>query len=118
MEQRRRQRANVEWVASVLSDARNFESCICESLSLSGAYIKCETPLDIGSSCHLNLKLTGTQVAISIEAKVARKDDNGMGLSFEQMDPESLIHLKNLIKYQIDDPDSFLDECERRPGFK
>lgn len=77
-------------------------------LSLKGAYIKTGKEISVGSKCEVEVCLTGMveKVSLKMEGVVARKDSDGVGISFNSIDLDSYTHLKNIVRYNVDDPDN------------
>ncbi|OCC15866.1 type IV pilus assembly PilZ [Dissulfuribacter thermophilus] len=94
-------------VEPINGDLSPFEADSTKDISLKGMYIETENRLPIGSSCILILKLAGTssELILSIRAKVARADSNGLAFTFEEIDMDSFFHLRNVLYYNSGDPD-------------
>ncbi len=76
------------------------------NISLGGAFISSEESFPPGTMCLLEIKLTGpaSLLKIGVEATVVRAEENGMGVRFNRMDVDSLIHLRHIVKIQSEDP--------------
>lgn len=74
-------------------------------LSLKGIFITSKDTFDAGTRCEIDIILTGSIEALSLNIKgtVARKTDTGMGISFDSMELETYAHLKNIITYNTND---------------
>ncbi len=78
------------------------------NLSLGGAYVETTgEPLPIGDPCVFVIELVGpaTLLRVRVEGEIVRSDEKGIGVTFTQMDLDSLVHLKHLIKVHAEDPD-------------
>jgi hypothetical protein len=78
------------------------------NLSLGGAYVETTgEPLPIGDPCVFVIDLVGpaSLLRVRVEGEIVRSDGKGIGVTFTQMDLDSLIHLKHLIKVHAEDPD-------------
>ena len=77
-----------------------------QNISLGGAFISSEESFPPGTMCFLEIKLTGpaSLLKIGVEAKVVRVEEHGMGIRFNRMDVDSLIHLRHIVKIQSEDP--------------
>jgi len=86
-------------------------------VSLQGLYVATDHRLPVGTPCEVEIHLSGTSVRLSIHAKgrVARSDGTGLGIEFESFDPDSYFHLRNLVMYNSEDPESI--EREERSQF-
>lgn len=71
-------------------------------ISMSGIYLDTDSPLAVGTKGRVTLELASGADGVSIQAdfEVVRNDPKGMAISFTHMDPDSSIHLYNVIKYQ------------------
>lgn len=76
-------------------------------LSLHGVYVMTSSPFPSGTECRVELQLAGasSDLKIRIDGEVVRVDDEGMGIRFESMDIDALIHLKNILYYNSGDPE-------------
>lgn len=108
----RRRNTRVFFNASAcVSPAGREESSVrseeTRDLSLRGIYIITSSPLPPETECRVDLQLSGTSsdLKIRMNGKVVRVDDEGMGIMFEIMDIDALIHLKNILYYNSGDPD-------------
>lgn len=84
------------------------------SISLGGVGVIGQNPMPVGTDCHVTIYFNGasSDLCIQAEGSVVRSgplDDNGigsMGVEFTSIDEDGYFHLKNLILYNSDDPDS------------
>lgn len=91
--------------------ARRYQGCETENLSTTGVLVLGISDRQLGESCDLILHLTGSSdnLALTMRGEVAHLEENGIGIHFSGMDLDSYTHLRNIIYYNADDPDS-LDE--------
>ena len=77
-------------------------------VSLQGLYIATDERLPPGTPCEVEIRLNGSSLLLSIRAqgRVARSDAGGLGIEFESFDPDSYFHLRNLVMYNSEDPDT------------
>lgn len=69
---------------------------------------KCSLVINIGDvTDNLRVEITGTFV---------RRENAYTGIQFTHIDPDSLFHLQNIIRYNADDPDKIEQEIDERPG--
>lgn len=89
-------------------------------LSVKGLYLMTPKTLPPGTTCRLNLLLTGTAtpVAVQITGRVVYADDAGMGFEFVGVDAESFVHLRNLVLYNSMDPEQVEREFQNQLGVK
>lgn len=93
------------------------EVSIVESLdiSLKGIFVKA-TGLKVGTECDISLALVGSSSELKIElhGKVARTTDSGAGIVFTMIDPDSFLHLLNIIAINTGDYDAVHQEFLKR----
>ncbi len=54
--------------------------------------------------CHLNLSL-GDEIEIDFNAHVVRREGNRLGLHIDELDLESIQHLRRLVELNLGDPE-------------
>ncbi len=89
---------------------QNFETIFSEhtrDVSLRGLYCYADHILPMGTPCEVELRLSGasSDLKLYMQADVVRTDENGMAFKFNEMDLDSMLHLKNLLYYNSGDPD-------------
>ena len=57
-------------------------------------------------------------MAIRIEGEIIRTTPEGLAIKFVRIDPESLFHLQNVIKYNSPDADTIESEIIKNPGIR
>ncbi|MBF0572710.1 MAG: PilZ domain-containing protein [Desulfamplus sp.] len=77
------------------------------NLSIKGLFVKTEKKVSQGMECKVKIILSGGVDApeLLIQARVARVEENGMGIIFDAMDLETYTHLKNIVQYNTTDSD-------------
>lgn len=90
---------------------RQFNGAV-ENLSMTGMFLVTNEPLNEGEKVDITIVLTGTlpEIAVNFNGIVTRICDDGVGLTFEKMDLDSYVHLKNIIAYNIDDAEKVMEE--------
>ncbi|MCK9241178.1 PilZ domain-containing protein [Desulfocurvus sp.] len=80
---------------------------VSENLSLRG--MLCAAPhglgMRTGEACVVRLTL-GAGTVLSMGARVARAGRGTLALAFEEMDPATFAHLRNVVRYAACDPDA------------
>ena len=68
----------------------------------------------------LKIMLSGTAegIAVNIDGEIIRCDDDAVAIKFTRIDPDSLFHLQNIIRYNSPDADAIEDEIHKHPGLK
>ena len=77
------------------------------NLSIKGLFVKTQKKVSPGMECKVKIILSGGIDApeLLIHARVARVEENGMGIVFDAMDLETYTHLKNIVQYNSADSD-------------
>ena len=118
-DQRRRTRVGFRAVANVQATGVRMTDQKTKDLSLKGVFLLGSHPLKQGDGCFVTIYLQGEgndTPALHMEGKVARNTDEGTGIDFVSMDPETYLHLRNLIILNADDPDAAEKEMGK-PAF-
>jgi len=80
---------------------------VSRNISLRG--MLCEAPLGLGmragDACTVRLTLAA-DVVLGIAARAVRAAGGTLALAFEEMDPATFAHLRNLVRYAASDPDA------------
>ncbi len=113
----RRRARRIRFESQVLLQAGNEEvraTVDARNISLKGMYVQAGQRLPVHTPCRVTVRLTGSasQVAFTVEAKVCRHDDQGMGLAFARLSEDSHVHIKNLVRLNTMDDEPL--EAERR----
>jgi hypothetical protein len=90
---------------------RQFQGAV-ENLSMAGMFLVTNEKLAEGESADITIVLTGTlpEIAVNFNGIVTRKAEDGVGFTFEKMDFDSYMHLKNIIALNIDDAQKVMEE--------
>ncbi len=99
----------------------NDFSCRAEeilNLSFGGCLIPVKASLEPGTECHFKIIMAGTTSELSIQVKgeVMRSDAGAVAVKFTEIDPESLFHLRNIIRYNAHDYEAVEQEIMDHPG--
>jgi len=79
-----------------------------KNLSLKGIYIDTPRRFKPGTPCSVKLQLSGSseKIELIMQASIARKTGEGMGISFESMDVDTFTHLNNILRYNTTEDDN------------
>ncbi|MBU0995531.1 MAG: PilZ domain-containing protein [Proteobacteria bacterium] len=79
-------------------------------LSMRGLFVKTAEDFLMGTSCDIEIVLTGTvdNVVLKMKGTVVRKEPSGMALYFNSVDIDSYTHLKKLVQYNAKFPDNVI----------
>lgn len=111
MSTRKFSRVEFNVAATVRMGKRQFQGAV-ENLSMTGMYLVTEEQFIGGEAADITIVLTGTlpEIAVNFNGVVTRITEYGVGFTFEKMDLDSYMHLKNIIAYNIDDSDKVMEE--------
>ncbi|MCF8109523.1 MAG: PilZ domain-containing protein [Desulfohalobiaceae bacterium] len=89
-----------------------------QNLSVGGCLLPVQSAYQKGTPCRLTIKLSGesSDLQIRVSGTVLRSGRDGLALQFTSIDPDSLFHLKNIVRYNVADPDSVEQEFQEHPG--
>jgi hypothetical protein len=92
-------------------DGQKYTGCETENLSTKGVLVLGISDRSEGDTCDMALHLSGTRedISLTMQGEVVRLEEDGVGIHFTEIDLDSYTHLRNIIYYNSDDPDS-LDE--------
>jgi len=104
-----------ETVIRDLESGRVTSSVQSKNISLKGMYCFTKEPFAPDTPCSIELRLTGTssKLWLNIKGHVVRNDEYGMAISFDSMDLDVFIHLKNILYYNSGDPDRIDQEVKQ-----
>ncbi len=112
IERRRNTRVAFETTVYVSRAGENASDDIIRSrntrdVSMKGLYCVSNEVLPKDTRCHVEMVLSGTssELRLHFTGKVVRTSQDGMGIEFEQMDPDSFFHLRNVLYYNTGDPE-------------
>jgi hypothetical protein len=78
-----------------------------KNLSLKGIFIETDKDVPLRARCRVQVFLSGTvsPIALSMEGVVTRKESNGFAIGFDSMDIDTYAELKNIVRYNTENPD-------------
>ncbi len=90
------------------------------NLSVGGCLLPVEPELLVGDAVRVMIVLTRapSPVEVEVEGEVVRHEDGMTALKFIRIDPDSLFHLRNIIRYNAGDADEVESEFDAHPGLK
>lgn len=88
------------------------------NLSIGGGFFPTGADIVSGASCHVKIILNGasSELSINVSGQVLRSSSGSTAIQFTSIDPDSLFHLQNIIRYNASDPDSIENEIRSHPG--
>ena len=111
-ERRKNTRVPFQTTADVVFSDASYSQCATENLSVTGVSVLGITGHEIGETCDLSLALSGStcHLRLTMKGKIVRVDSDRVALSFTEIDLDSFYHLKNIIYYNANDPDTIEQE--------
>ena len=88
------------------------------NLSIGGCFVPVEAPLESGAACRLTIRLSGTNSKLFVQAhgEIIRNEKEAVAVKFTEIEPDSLFHLQNIVRYNHPDSEKIEQEIERHPG--
>lgn len=110
---RKNKRVEFRTTVSAYFSNTSYEECKLKDLSMGGLFVYGITSQEEGDVCDLVLRLTGTSedIKVQVRGEVVRAAPEGAGIKFQEIDIDSLAHLKNILYYnsfdlnQLDEED-------------
>jgi len=117
--QRIRQRVNFKTLVDLKAGELKLEGLESRDISLKGLYVATEKNLPVGRAVDITLTLLGTtsQLKLNMKGRVARKDPEGLGVDFVEVDLDSFFHLRNIISYNSGGTAEVDQELATKPAF-
>lgn len=83
-------------------------------VAIQGAFVTCSPALALGTVVDSAIVLHGgiDDISVKARAEVVRHEESGLGIHFLEIDLDSVEHLRNIIKYNAEDPDEVLEEMQ------
>jgi hypothetical protein len=88
------------------------------NLSVGGCLFELATEFPIGTDCQVLIVLNPADRRMNVRAagRIVRSGGETVSVQFTAIEPESLHHLQNIIRYNASDPDVIEDEIKDHPG--
>ena len=117
-ERRKKTRVAFQTVVELTVEGRPVSVKSSSDISLKGLFVETGAGLALGTPCQVTIRLAGydENLTLHIEGEVARCQEDGLGIRFTSMDPDTFFHLRNIVLYNAADPDEVEAELAR-PGF-
>lgn len=99
-------------------EGQSYEVDEIINISIGGCLLPIESPLKEGSECNTYIYLVGSnsQQVVHAEGEIVRIEPGRVAVRFTGMDPDSLYHLQNVVRYNVPDADKAEGEISRHPG--
>ncbi|MBM9535764.1 PilZ domain-containing protein [Desulfobulbus alkaliphilus] len=86
-----------------------------KNLSLGGIFVQADIDIPVGEQCRLQMRHTGSQASfiLTFSGKILRREPDGIGLAFVEMERDSFMFLQTLVLYSSEDPTRIAENfCE------
>ena len=95
-----------------------FEADHITDLGIGGCLLPLRSKLEAGASCRIAIHLPGADSSgvIRVEGEIVRSDSVEVAVKFTSIDPDSLVHLHNIVLHNSQDTDKAEEEIRRHPG--
>ncbi|NLX17695.1 MAG: PilZ domain-containing protein [Desulfobulbus sp.] len=100
----RRQSRRISFVSTAVlryGEGQILETAVdTRDISLDGVFVETPERLAPGTSCDVEIHLTGgtSRMHFFAQGVVRRHDAKGMGIAFTRLEPDSYLHIFNLVK--------------------
>ncbi|MFO7559868.1 MAG: PilZ domain-containing protein [Desulfobacterales bacterium] len=107
-EKRKKQRVAFKTKITLKTDLSelNIEGS-SKDLSLKGVFIHTNENIALNTKCDIEIYLTGMteKFVLNMHGSVIRKENSGIAVEFTTMDLDSYTHLKNILRYNTQNPE-------------
>lgn len=100
-------------VNSIMYNAKEVNN-----LSIGGCLLPIDANIEPGEKCQITIQLSGTssELNVHVEGEIARCSKRMVAVKFTRIDPDSIFHLQNIIRYNYPDSDKVEQEIRDHPG--
>lgn len=119
-EKRRFTRIPFRVKAEMTINNRLYSAATIDNLSVGGCLLPIEADIETGTVCRLKIFLTGTnsELSVQVAGKVIRCEPGAVAIQFTAIEPDSLFHLHNIVRFNFPDTDQVEKEIKNHPGLK
>ncbi len=86
------------------------------NLSVGGCQLEIDEQLSPGEPCKFTIFLPRMGPGVDVFGEIVRAGSGEVSLKFTRIDPENLMHLQNIIRYNAADPELIEEEIKAHPG--
>ena len=117
-EKRRFSRIPFKMHAELTVDNVTYPVHEINNLSIGGASFPVRADFEADTACQAKIFLEGrsSELSIEVSGKVVRCSPEAVAVQFTRIDPDSLFHLQNVIRYNAPDPEVIEKEIQKHPG--
>jgi hypothetical protein len=80
---------------------RSLETAVnTRDISLQGMFLETETRIPLATPCSIQIQLSGSSSSMhfTVQGIICRHDPVGLAIDFTHLDPDSALHILNLVK--------------------
>ncbi len=116
--QRRFLRVPFKVMADITTNEKLYYENEIINLGMGGCLLSIDEDFKAGSGCRVTIRLTGTnsELSVGVQGKIVRCDNGKAAIKFTQIDPDSLFHLKNIVRYNSKCPEKVEKEINKYIG--
>ena len=86
------------------------------NLSVGGCQLEIDAQFQLGEPCKFMITLPRMGPGVEVLGEIVRVGSGEVSLKFTRIDPENLMHLQNIIRYNAEDPKRIEEEIKAHPG--
>ena len=90
------------------------------NLSVGGCLLAMAETIPTDTECFLKIFLSGTtsEVAVAVDGRITWCEAGAVAVKFTRIEPDSLVHLQNIVRYNYPDTDKVEEEINNHPGVR
>lgn len=98
----------------------SFRVQAISNLSVGGCLLPIRANVAPGSACRVRIRPDGPENGFLIEVfgEIKRSDPGTVAVQFTRIDPDSLFHLRNIVRHNCPDADAVDREIRSHPGIR
>lgn len=111
---RRFSRVNALFDVTLCADDGLSVTGTLRDVAIQGAFVTCEPTIPLGTPVKVTIVLHGgiDDIPVSARAEVVRYEEDGLSVHFTEIDIDSVEHLRNIIRYNAEEPDVVWEEMQ------
>ena len=119
-EKRRFSRVPFRVKAEIAVDNRTYTAPEIEDLSIGGCRLPVEADVSEGDPCRVEIFLSGanSELSVKVTGTILRREPGSVAVKFNEIKPDSLFHLQNIIRFNHPDAEKVEEEINKHPGVK
>jgi len=99
---------------------RTYTAPEIEDLSIGGCRVPVEADVSEGDPCRVEIFLSGanSELSVKVTGVILRREPGSVAVKFNEIEPDSLFHLQNIIRFNHPDTEKIEEEIDKHPGVK